>query len=134
MKNTANAAMPISAITYCRFFPRRLSDRPAQVSRSPDIKSSTVPTRRLNLTRPGLKTTKNRTDSICRTPLPGHILTKPGQNENCWPHREPDESDDGSPRRQELQRQAAQGSGEARGAAYAGRRAAAGEHARRAAP
>jgi len=43
------------AITYWMFFPRRLSGRPAQVARSPDIRSSIVPTRRLNQTRPDLQ-------------------------------------------------------------------------------
>ena len=35
MKNTENAAMPISAIVYWRFLPRRRSGSPAQVSPRP---------------------------------------------------------------------------------------------------
>ena len=67
MKNGENAAMPISAITYWMFFPRRLSGRPAQVARSADIRSSIVPTQRLNQTRNDLHTAQTHPDSIGRT-------------------------------------------------------------------
>src|ERR1700746_3775940 len=79
MKNTENAAMPMSAMTYWLFFPRRLSGRPAQVCRNPDMRSSSVPTRSLNQTRPDPQTTQMNPDSICHTPL--HHA--PRQNENC---------------------------------------------------
>src|SRR6516165_7601813 len=67
MKNTENAAMPISAMSQRLFFPRRLSGRPEQVSRSADIRSSTVPTPGLNLTRHQLDTVHIHPDSISRT-------------------------------------------------------------------
>src|SRR6516165_2917844 len=67
MKNTENAAMPISAMSQRLFFPRRLSGRPEQVSRSADIRSSTVPTLGLNLTRHQLDTVHIHPDSISRT-------------------------------------------------------------------
>src|SRR6516165_9153431 len=67
MKNTENAAMPISAMSQRLFFPRRLSGRPEQVSRSADMRSSTVPTPSLNLTRHQLDTVHIHPDSISRT-------------------------------------------------------------------
>src|SRR6516165_8588763 len=67
MKNTENAAMPISAMSQRLFFPRRLSGRPEQVSRSADMRSSTVPTPGLNLTRHQLDTVHIHPDSISRT-------------------------------------------------------------------
>src|SRR6516165_9890068 len=67
MKNTENAAMPISAMSQRLFFPRRLSGRPEQVSRSADMRSSTVPTPGLNLTRHQLDTVYIHPDSISRT-------------------------------------------------------------------
>src|SRR6267378_3586155 len=62
MKNTENAATPISAIVYWRFLPRRRSGSPAQVSCTRDIKPSSVPTRSLNQLRPDSKTAEMRAD------------------------------------------------------------------------
>src|SRR6516225_10346400 len=67
MKNTENAAMPISAIVYWRFLPRRRSGNPAQVSHTRDIKPSSVPTRSLNQLCPDSNTAEMPADSICRT-------------------------------------------------------------------
>src|SRR6516162_7912374 len=67
MKNTENAAMPISAIVYWRFLPRRRSGNPVQASHTRDIKPSSVPTRSLNQLRPDSNTAEMRADSICRT-------------------------------------------------------------------
>ena len=67
MKNTENAAVPISAIVYWRFLPRRRSGNPAQVSRTRDIKLSSVPTHSLNQLRPDSNTAEMQADSICRT-------------------------------------------------------------------
>ena len=44
------------------------SGRPAQVARSADIRSSTVPTWRLNQTRRHLQTARTHPDPICRPP------------------------------------------------------------------
>jgi hypothetical protein len=69
MKNTENAAMPMSAIVYWRFLPRRRSGSPAQFSRTRDIKPSSVPTPSLNQPRRDSNTAEMQADSICRTPL-----------------------------------------------------------------
>src|SRR5258705_10178547 len=76
MKNGENAAMPISAITYWMFFPRRLSGRPAQVARSPDIRSSIVPTRRLNQTRPDLQIARMLPIQSVAPPTQSHAPAK----------------------------------------------------------
>src|SRR5271169_1923345 len=68
--------MPISAMSSRLFFPRRLSGRPEQVSRSADMRFSTVPTPCLNLTRHHLDTVQIHPDSISRTPMDGVLLAK----------------------------------------------------------
>jgi hypothetical protein len=73
MKNTENAAMPMSAIVYRPFWPRRQSGRPAQVSRNPSIKPSIVSTESLNQPRGDSNTKKMHADSICRTPPTSQI-------------------------------------------------------------
>src|SRR6266566_2281876 len=73
MKNTENAAIPMSAIDKRTFRPRRLSAKPPQVCRTNPSKSVTTATGSLNQ-----KVRRSGSEKILKNRPQRH-------NENCWP-------------------------------------------------